>query len=516
MLADSTTLRDLTVGNTGTGVHNAAVLARNGIRNVFVSDVRVQARGSGTTTYGIFGTDNATDLYLQTVYAVGENGTRDNHALHIRSGAHATVLGGEYVARGGNVAFAINILQGGALDADSVVAVGESAAVNNYGLQNGEGSASVVNGCSLFAEGGDNARGIHQFDNGVLYANEIVASGQGGLVKNIGIDNDAESTANLRGGTYFAIGGGSALGVNNVSTSTLDAESITAVGKDGSDTNYGLYNENDGTVTLRGGSFSASGGYNIAGIYNSDSGTTLEADSVTVLAENATNDNFCLFNREGASATLRGGSYTARGTTNDALGIVNAGNGTMLWAYQVTALGENGAANSGLGNEENAVAMLHGGSFIGRGGAMAHGINNSGATLEANSASVLGENDGSPSYGLRNRNGGAATLRGGSYSARGGDKAWGIWNVDVGTMLAAHNITADGQQGSSTNYGLSNEVSAIAELTQSVLDGATFSVIRAGGTVTVTNSRLIGLGASGAVSCVAVSRGAVFNTSVCP
>jgi len=49
-----------------------------------------------------------------------------------------------------------------------------------------------------------------------------------------------------------------------------------------------------------------------------------------------------------------------------------------------------------------------------------------------------------------------------------------------------------------------------------VLEGATNSVYRASGSVTVSNSRLAGGWVSGTVTCVAVSRGGTFNANGCP
>ena len=160
--------------------------------------------------------------------------------------------------------------------------------------------------------------------------------------------------------------------------------------------------------------------------------------------------------------------------------------------------------------------MLRGGSFTGRGGAEAYGIYNadSDTTLEAEGVSALGEN-GSVfnNDGLYNGTGAEATLRGGSFTGRGGAEAYGIYNGPSGATLEAESVSALGENGS-VNYGLYN-YDATADVTQSVLEGATNSVSRASGTVTISNGRLVSV-TYGTVTCVAVSQGTAFYASVCP
>jgi hypothetical protein len=105
-----------------------------------------------------------------------------------------------------------------------------------------------------------------------------------------------------------------------------------------------------------------------------------------------------------------------------------------------------------------------------------------------------------------------ATLRGGSFTGRGGTWARGIRS---NSPLTAENVTMLGQNGTG-NCGLSVTYST-ADVTQSVLEGADNSIYRTtNSTVTVSNSRLVGGAASAGVTCVAVSRGTTFNASGCP
>ena len=285
-------------------------------------------------------------------------------------------------------------------------------------------------------------------------------------------------------------------------------QQVTALAENGSSDNLGLLIFDGAAATLRGGSFTGRGGTDAFAIFNLNSDSTLEAESVTALAENGSARSFGLYNYGGAEATLRGGSFTGRGGF-ETRGIENANSGSMLTAEGVTALGENGSSdNYGLGSYDSAATTLRGGSFTGRGGTDAYGIANGAnyATLEAESVTALAENGSDDNYGLHNFSGAATVLRGGSFTGRGGTDAYGIYSTDIDTVLLAEHVTALGRIGSGANVGLYNYDNAAAFITQSVLTGATMSVYRSSGTVTVSHSRLVGA-ASGTVTCVVVTRG---------
>jgi hypothetical protein len=260
---------------------------------------------------------------------------------------------------------------------------------------------------------------------------------------------------------------------------TLEAESVTMLAENGGSSNYGLFNDNGAAATLRGGSFAGRGGEDAKGIRNDSSGTTLVAEGVTALGENGGSRNHGLGNYDGAAATLRGGSFTGHGGASPD-GIYNHGSGTTLEAESVTALGENGGGgNYGLRNIVSAAATLRGGSFTGRGGTFAYGINNySSATLEAQCVTALAENASSSNDGLINYAAATVTMHGGSFTGRGGAYARGIYNS--GGTLEAKSVTALGEDGSSTNDAL-YQVGGTVRLGVSQLDGG---ATRTSGTLT--------------------------------
>jgi fibronectin-binding autotransporter adhesin len=472
ILANDTSLRDLTVGNGGAGDANVALLATAGMTRTLVADVTARAQGDGSNNYTVVLSGSGTGVTLQQVTALAENGSGNNAGLLNLGGAAVVLRGGSFTARGGVNAWGINSANSATtLEAVDVTALGENGSNLNYGLLSRDGAA-----------------------------------------------------ATLRGGAFTGRGGSiQAEGVGNTLGSTLTAEGITALGENGGD-NYGLGNYNSAAATLYGGSFTARGGapgynYTIA-ISNEFNGSTLEAEGVTALAENGSNGNYGLFNVDGA-ATVRGGSFSARGGT-DAYGIYNANSSnTTLETESVTALGENASSNNyGLSNSNGFTATLHGGSFTGRGGTFAYGISTSGSdtTLEAENVTALGEDGSSGSYSLFSFSGAAVVLRGGAFTGRGGTYAYGIATNGSDTTLEAESVTALAENGSSGNYGLYNDGSATANATQSVLEGATNSVYRDSGSVTVSNGRLAGGAVNGTVTCVLVTRGTTISTdgSTCP
>jgi hypothetical protein len=341
ILASDTSLRDLTVSNNGAGLRNVALLAMAGTEGTMVADVTARAHAGGTMNFGLFLIGSGTDVALQRVTALAENATSGNYGLYNFDAAVATLRGGSFTGRGGIEAHGIKNSGGGtALEAVDVTALGEDSSDYSYGLYNETGAAALRGG-SFIARGGTNAYGISSGGSGtMLEADSVSALGENASVQNTGLRNNEDGTATLRGGSFTGRGATYALGILNYGA-TLDAESITTLGENGDDS-YGLLNSNGAAVALRGGSFTGRGGTNAHGIKNYDSGTTLEAESVTALGDDGSGDNYGLYNETDAAATLRGGSFTGRGGSY-AYGLRNSG---TLVAERVSARGNFGLRNN--------------------------------------------------------------------------------------------------------------------------------------------------------------------------
>jgi hypothetical protein len=575
-LASDTSLRDLTVENSGTGSVQTALLAITGTARTLVADVTAQALGSGTSNSAIVLTGSGTGITLQQVTALAENGSNYNSGLVNSNGASATLRGGFFTAKDGMYTNGIfNAGSGTELDAMDVTALGEGSSKNSHGFFNNDGAVAVLHGGSFTARAPvDIAWGIFNGGSGgtTLEAYNVTALGENATSHNVGLGNF--QIAVLHGGSFTALGGTHAYGIDTgLNGTTLEAEGVAALAEGGSSLNNGLGGYDGAAVVLHGGSFIGRDGAVIAsGIYISGTLTTLETESVTALGENCSYENFGLYNLGGADAVLSGGSFIARAGTH-AWGIYNQGNGTTLEAENVAAMGENGSiVNAGLFNNQSMATVLNGGTFSGSGGQNAYGILNedSNSLLEANNIIALAENGNILSFGFENFYYSEASLRGGtfigiggaggatgiansqsstitiegvsalaengntenfgmanysntiatiynaSFTGRGGQDAIGIKNETTAT-IKAENVTSLGENGSNASYGLYND-NATSEVALSTLEGTTYSVLHYTGAVTVSHSLLAGNVVSGTVICVAVTRGSSFfaGAGSCP
>jgi hypothetical protein len=334
----------------------------------------------------------------------------------------------------------------------------EDGSDNNYGFWNTGHAQATVRGGALTGHGGTDAYGINSADDGTtLEAESVTALGEDGSNSNFGLSNSDGAAAMLRGGSFTARGGANTLGIYTTDEGTqLKTESVTSLAENGSGVNMGLYNTISATATLRDSSFSARGGGGTWGINNAVN-ATLEADNVTLVGKDGSGTNYALDN-DSSEATLHACTLTAREGT-DTYGIRNRGDSPALEGHNVTVLAENGSdENYGLGN--SGTAELHGGSLTVRGGTYALGIYSTGegTQLRAESVTALAENGSNANMGLFNSISATATLRDGSFSAHGGEGTWGINNT-VSASLEADNVTALGKDGSGTNYGLDNDSS---------------------------------------------------------
>jgi pectin methylesterase-like acyl-CoA thioesterase len=245
----------------------------------------------------------------------------------------------------------------------------------------------------------------------------------------------------------------------------------------------------------------------------SGDGTDITLQDVTAQAENGS-EGRGLGMWGGAAATLRGGFFAAHGGV-EAYGIDIYGTGSTLVAEGVDVLAESEGMKTGLVSSQYASVTLHGGSITARGGGDSTGIDAMMGELVIDSVAVLSESDTGESIGLRNYDD-VAVLHGGTYIARAGSQpGTGIVNGGSSSTLEANGITATAHSITDT-FGLWNFNDATANVMYGVLEGATESVRLASGNVTLSHDVLVGGAVTGAVTCVAVSRGTTFNANGCP
>ncbi len=127
VLTSDASLSDLTVGNSGGGIFNVALMATPGMTRTLVADVTALALGAGLRNHAVVLNGSGTGVRLQQVSALAENGSGNNYGLLNRNGAMTVLHGGSFIARGGNVALGIaSVGSDTTLEAQSVSALGEN------------------------------------------------------------------------------------------------------------------------------------------------------------------------------------------------------------------------------------------------------------------------------------------------------------------------------------------------------------------------------------------------------
>jgi len=234
---------------------------------------------------------------------------------------------------------------------------------------------------------------------------------------------------------------------------SVTLQDVTALAEGGNQDNTGLWVFEGASVTIRGGSFTAKGGDYAYGIYVttvSQPGTFVGADGTYAFASGATT-NFGFYNQNSASAFLQGGYFRASGG-NYAYGIRNS-NSATLEAEGITVLGERGGSSYGLYNDD-ASATLRGGSFValGSGGSTAIAIENSGGTIEAHDLSARAEGASMGNYAWKGEMlDSEQRIYGGTFIGRGGSTAYGISVLGTGSIQGVYAV---GENGSSATVGL--------------------------------------------------------------
>jgi hypothetical protein len=326
-LASNTSLRDLTVGNSGTGDINVAILSPASMTNTLVTDVTVQAVGLGADNYAIYLDDSGEYVTLQEVTALAENGSGLNAGLINYLGA-AVLRSGDYTSRGGTDAWGIYNSNTAEMEAENVTALGENGTNYNTGLYVFNNATAVLYGGDFTGRGGAQTGGVAIQLGATLTAYNVhaLAENGSGEIGNYGMGSYNNSSATLSGGFFIARGGVHNYGLSNEKDTTMEAENVTALAEDGSSDNHGLWNANNAQLTVRNSSFTASGGTNAYGIYNGDTTTTLNAESITALGENGSGSNFGFWNDTGGTAMINSSKFI--GFTNGLYlngGTVNLG-----------------------------------------------------------------------------------------------------------------------------------------------------------------------------------------------
>jgi hypothetical protein len=355
VLADETSLRDVSVKNYGSGAYNVGVLLGQDEHDARMTDVSIETRGEGSgKAYGIYARGRWSDLVcLELRTQVSSSG--ESYGLY-NDTSNTQLYGGQFSARFGDKAYGI-YNEGSELLAEGVNLTARNAG-DNFGLYN-RGWQVRWQGGMIDVKGGGDTWGIYNTgsDNRIFIFNVDVYSEGSLLVVSpsdyvTGLENTGGATAVLSGGRYRAYGGvEQTRGIYNYGAgSILEANSITAEG--GADPSYnlvyGLFNDNAATAVLYGGAYLAEGGDRSRGILNRGLNTSLEATGISAQGRDSGTQDLGLFNQNtGASADVNNSTlvgddalYQAGGTVRILASQLDGGiycpvNGTLICRYTV-------------------------------------------------------------------------------------------------------------------------------------------------------------------------------------
>ena len=335
---------------------------------------------------------------------------------------------------------------------------------------NGMVNLLAENGVSYLDENGDEQTA----DNVTVVDGSTTAWSDGWYVVNRNVTIDSRVT--VRGEVHLILADNASLTVDggiNVAEGksfSVYAQSVgekmgtlTATGENGAGIGGGSW-ENAGTITINGGSVTATGGYNQAGIGGGDQGSggtvTISGGNVTATGGQEAAGIGSGFEGSGGNITIHGGSITATGG-GPAAGIgsgssgsydnitINGGNVTATGGQEAAGIGS--VANGSYGN-----ITINGGTVKATGGDYAAGIGGvagvsyGNITINGGNVTTTGGDYGAGIGGGQDSSGGNITINGGNVTAIGGDLAAGIgggFKSSGGDItINGGNVTATGGQ----------------------------------------------------------------------
>jgi len=332
----------------------AAVLVNNGESRTLLDDLRLAG-----VNYTVYITNSSGGPLIQNSKIVGHGGVGGSSTLFClnNSTPHLRALIGwtDHLVEN---AYGISLTNGSGADVRDVN-LSINAKRYAYGVYNDNSNATLRN--SNFASVAITRSTVFHNEgvSATLNVYNMIATAQitESSGSSYGLNNTDGATAWLYNSVLTSRGGNDARGIYNNDCATLEAESVTVLAEEASQYNYGL--DNEGNVLLRGGSFTARGGTYAAGITTMGSATMLTAEGVTALAEGASTRNRGLDSEVVGTTTLRRITSIGGGTNGTRVGLY-VGAGTLT-ADSSQFVGATDALQQDGGTVSLAVSLVDGG-----------------------------------------------------------------------------------------------------------------------------------------------------------
>ena len=294
--------------------------------------------------------------------------------------------------------------------------------------------------------------GWYVVNSNVTIGNLVTVSGTVHLI----LADNASLTVN--GGIKVAEGNSFSVYAQSVGK---NVGTLTATGENGAGIGGGSWG-NAGTITINGGSVTATGGYNQAGIGGGDQSSggtvTISGGNVTATGGQEAAGIGSGFEGSGGNITIHGGSITATGG-GPAAGIGSGSSGSYdnitINGGTVTATGGQEAAGIGsVANGSYGNITINGGTVKATGGDYAAGIGGGDGvsygniTINGGNVTTTGGDYAAGIGSGQDSSGGNITIHGGSVTAIGGNLAAGIGGGFKGSggniTINGGNVTATG------------------------------------------------------------------------
>ena len=272
--------------------------------------------------------------------------------------------------------------------------------------------------------------GWYVVNSNVTIDNRVTVSGEVHLILADNASLTANNGINVEEGNSFSVYAQSV--GENMGT-------LTATGENGAGIGGGDWG-NAGTITINGGSVTATGGDYAAGIGGGDQGfggtVTINGGSVAATGGEVAAGIGCGQGGSGGNITINGGSITATGS-NEAAGIGSGASGSYgkitINGGSVTATGGQEAAGIGSGIQGSYDTItINGGSVTATGGdngagiGCGNGVSYGKITINGGNVTTTGGDYAAGIGGGQDSSGGNIAISGGNVTAIGGDLAAGI------------------------------------------------------------------------------------------
>ena len=236
----------------------------------------------------------------------------------------------------------------------------------------------------------------------------------------------------------------------------------------------------------------ATGGTSTYPFLNDNSSPTMTG--ITATAKDATSNNFGIHNLDNSKPTITNTTATATATGAVAWGVYNDSSSPTMTNVTATATATGGNAFGVYNNLSSPTMTAITATAIGFSG-NAFGVYN----LTSSSPAMTGVNataTGGNAYGVTNVSSSPRMTGSTATATATTGEAYGVQNDSSSPTMTG--ITATATSGPVGAYGVSNVFSSSPTIRNSVISGATSIINQFGGTVTVSNSTLLG-GAVGGI-----------------